>query len=110
MPAIFLPKLPKAKMKPYRNKKILNHARGQHCTIRHPHHCTANPEETVFAHLDELWAGKGYGQKAHDFAGAFACSGCHDWLHGPGDPDKLLLLYRGNIETLYILFSDGVIK
>ena len=62
---------------PYRNKKILNAAKGEECTLNSPW-CNHNPETTVFCHSNEFYAGKGRGQKADDFFGFFGCSGCHD--------------------------------
>lgn len=69
------------KRQQYRNKKILDAAKGQECTINSPV-CNYDSSTVVFAHFNDGWAGKGAGQKADDFAGAFACSDCHKWLDG----------------------------
>jgi hypothetical protein len=93
----------------YRNKKIRQHARGQQCTLRWVN-CNGNPETVVFCHLDEHFAGKGLGLKAHDFAGFFGCSSCHyDYGNDPIGVASHDVL-RAVIETLAILFKDKVIK
>ena len=55
-----------------RSKAIRDAARGEDCTI-----CGLNDDTTVFAHLDESWAGKGMRIKADDIAGMFLCLNCH---------------------------------
>lgn len=55
-----------------RSKAIRKAAKGEECTV-----CDCNDGTTVFSHLDELWAGKGIGQKGDDIAGFFACHKCH---------------------------------
>lgn len=65
----------------YRNNKITQSAKGEECTLQSAC-CNRNPETAVFAHLNASWAGKGMGIKAHDYAGFYACSGCHDFYDG----------------------------
>lgn len=107
--------MPLTKESRYRNKKILNHARGQRCTCNGPDCITdVDPgyETTVFCHANESFAGKGMGVKAHDFAGFFGCAACHKWYdsnRGSYD-DRLFYLCRGMTRTLYILFRDGILK
>lgn len=48
-------------------------AKDETCTI-----CGRNDGTTVFAHLNDSWAGKGMRQKSDDIAGFFACQECHD--------------------------------
>ena len=55
-----------------RCKAIRDAARDEDCTI-----CGINDSTTVFAHLDESWAGKGMKIKADDIAGMFLCVNCH---------------------------------
>ena len=56
-----------------RSKAIRDAARGEDCTL-----CSENHGNTVFAHLNESWAGKGRGIKADDLGGGFfACFNCH---------------------------------
>lgn len=64
---------------PYRNKKILQAAQGEPCTIRSPW-CNGNPRTVVACHSNWAEDGKGAGQKADDCFVAFGCSECHRWL------------------------------
>ena len=66
------------KEKCWRSKKYTRAAEGQSCTMNSPW-CTYKDEETCFRHLNESFAGKGKGLKAHDFAGFDGCQGCEDW-------------------------------
>ena len=56
-------------------------ARGRPCCAR-TMWCNGNNETTVWAHLNELFAGRGAGHKCHDLLGFFACSVCHDVIDG----------------------------
>lgn len=66
------------KREPYRNKKILQSARGQECTMNSPN-CNHDPSTVVFCHSNYQSDGKGAGVKADDCFGFFGCSGCHHW-------------------------------
>lgn len=70
------------KRKPYRNKKILNAARGEECLGRLPC-CNGDPDTVSAAHSDYMEDGKGGSQKADDCFVAFLCSSCHAWFHNP---------------------------
>jgi hypothetical protein len=99
------------KEKLYRNPKILEHAKGQSCTLNLPG-CRYYTETTVFCHLNGIEWGKGIGIKAHD-VGFFGCSSCHAKYDSTNDfdPDWLdLQVYRAVIKTVIILLNDGVIK
>ena len=61
----------------YRNKKLLNAARGQQCQIQIDDVCNGNPDTVVAAHSNQLQHGKGMGIKSHDCYVAWACSNCH---------------------------------
>lgn len=87
--------------------KIREAARGEDCTIRHPEFCNANPETTVYAH--DNWD-KPVGGKNDDLCGAFACSGCHEWLDTTRDPERLPMFWRAHKRTLRRLWEKGVIK
>lgn len=69
------------KVKQYRNKKILNAARGENCLIQSPY-CTNDSETVVACHSNDYDDGKGRGQKAHDCFVAFGCAACHNWVDG----------------------------
>lgn len=89
----------------YRNKKILDAANGEPCTI-----CGAENGTTVFCHLNESWAGKAYSKKSDDL-GMFLCSKCHDIYDGriPGDmsyEDVLRAFYR----TIRRLIDRKILK
>lgn len=64
----------------YRNRKLLDAARGQNCLLQIDGVCNGNPETTVAAHSNLLRHGKGRGVKAEDCYTVWACSSCHAWL------------------------------
>jgi hypothetical protein len=88
---------------PYRNKKITQAAEGEPCTI-----CGKNDGTTVFAHFNDAYAGKGFGQKADDCAGFFLCHLCHVDVdaHNGNEYDMRRAYYR----TIRRLIDKGVIK
>jgi hypothetical protein len=57
---------------PYRNKKILQFAKGQPCQI-----CCKNDGTTVMAHSNAMRHGKGVGKKSDDCFVAILCDFCH---------------------------------
>ena len=57
---------------PYRNKAILDLAKGQPCQ-----HCGRNDGTTVSAHANGLFFGKGTGKKSDDCYVAYLCGKCH---------------------------------
>lgn len=90
--------------KPIRSRRITQSARGEDCTI-----CGTNDGTTVFCHLNEMWAGKGMGQKADDIAGFFGCGKCHakyDTNIGDLDDNQIM---RAMYRTLRRLWEMGVI-
>ena len=98
------------KRQPYRNKKILEAARGEECTLNFDG-CNYDPATTVFAHLNESWAGKGMGQKADDCAGAFMCSACHAAYDANQIPlVAQWLVLRAYYRTVRKLLDVGAIK
>ena len=103
------------KEKPYRNKKILDYARGQECQIRLPGVCNENPETVVACHIRQYEFGAGIGIKPDDCCVAYCCSSCHDQLDGR-TATKFKAdwisgqFYKASIRTMRILFRDGVVK
>ena len=95
----------------YRNKKILQSAKGQKCTIRSPW-CNGDQSTTVAAHSNMQLHGKGKGLKAHDCFVAYACSECHRWLDsGPERRrEKEEAFFYGHSRTLLILVQSGILK
>jgi len=69
------------KREPYRNKKILQSAKGQQCTLRLDG-CRREPSTVVWAHSPYMEDGKGKSQKSDDHTGCYACQNCHDILDG----------------------------
>ncbi|MEL5887598.1 nuclease domain-containing protein, partial [Listeria monocytogenes] len=61
----------------YRNPALLALAEGENCLLRVPKYCQGGTDSTVACHSNRLRDGKGKGIKAHDWAIAFGCSGCH---------------------------------
>ncbi|AZY50998.1 DUF1364 domain-containing protein [Bordetella avium] len=65
----------------YRNPALLKLAKGQACTFLVPGWCLGVSESaretTVACHSNSSKHGKGAGIKAHDWAIAFGCWGCH---------------------------------
>ena len=99
------------KRTPYRNKKILEAARGAPCMLNGPW-CNHDPETTVFAHLNYSWAGKGLGQKSDDFAGFFGCSDCHRWYdeYAGNHQNHPLYAFRAVIKTWRWLLDHEVLR
>jgi hypothetical protein len=81
-------------------------ARDRDCEIRLPGICNFNPETTVLAHL-RLIGISGFGRKAPDELGAFACSSCHSWVDSHHDDATKIAFYEGIFRTQAILISEG---
>ena len=107
-------KYPKKKV--YRNKKILQAAKGEACV-----NCRGNDGTTVAAHYSGAGSyllGKGTGIKGHDFAVAFLCYKCHKIFDEHKiTSDFIKDAYRNDIyflinilKTQARLFEKGVIK
>lgn len=113
------------KREPYRNKKILEFAKGQECTLEFPG-CNHNPETTVACHFNDHWAGKGVSQKADDCAVVFGCSHCHDVMDYRVHPFSLTMMNingsvlteeqmelhirRAYYRTIRLLLDNGILK
>ncbi len=59
----------------YRNRKLLDFARGQDCQF-----CNRNDGSVVAAHSNQGAHGKGLGIKAHDVFIAYLCHSCHTFV------------------------------
>jgi hypothetical protein len=95
-------------------KKITESARGEECTVRIPSICNGNPETVVFAHVNGIRFGHGFGKKTK--FGAYCCSECHSCLDGriprPAGmtyEQAKLAHYEGVIETLNKLVEKGLL-
>lgn len=95
----------------FRSRQLLDHARERACMMQVPDVCNGNPATVCAAHSNMQLHGKGVGIKSHDWAAAWACNACHDWLdRGPAPRcDKELAFYRGMSRTLAVLFSERLL-
>jgi hypothetical protein len=83
-------------------------ARGRDCQIRLPC-CNFNSETTVLAHI-RLSGISGYGLKAPDILGSWACSSCHAYVDSHHDAETNAAFAEGVYRTLNALWRDGVIR
>jgi hypothetical protein len=77
----------------YRNAALLALAKDEECLTRVPSYCWGGRDSTVSAHSNRIRDGKGKGIKAHDWAIAFACGGCHYFLDQSTAPLEMKLFY-----------------
>ena len=96
----------------YRNKRLLDAARGQECMVQIPGVCNNNPETVVAAHSNQLKHGKGGGLKAHDCYVAWACYACHAELdQGKMRYEKKCEYWQAGFErTMLQMFLQGIVK
>ena len=90
-----------------RSKAITQAASGEACTI-----CGIEDGTTVFAHLNEPWAGKGMGIKADDIAGMFLCERHHGIYDGriiSSSPIHDWEITRAFYRTIRRLWDRGII-
>ena len=95
----------------YRNKKILQSAKGQSCTVRSVW-CNGDPATTVAAHSNQSIHGKSRGMKAHECYIAYACSDCHRWLDegAASRAEKVEAFNAAMHRTWLLLLQNGVLK
>ena len=95
---------------PYRSRKVLDHARGQPCTLRFAC-CSRNPEQTVACHIRDRH--KSMGRKSSDTSIVFGCAECHRFLDEHWfEADAALVqshVIRAMQETFEILIRDGIV-
>lgn len=77
----------------YRNQALLDLAKGEECLLRVPRYCQGGTETTVACHSNRTRDGKGKGIKAHDWAIAFGCVGCHFFIDQSTAPREMKLSY-----------------
>ncbi|PND31575.1 DUF1364 domain-containing protein [Achromobacter pulmonis] len=77
----------------YRNPGLLALAKGEECLLRVPKYCWGGTDTTVACHSNQTRDGKGKGIKAHDWAIAFGCGGCHHFLDQSTAPRAMKLSY-----------------
>jgi len=94
----------------YRNKKLLQAARGQACTA-----CgAAGREDVVVAcHANSVALGKGTGIKVPDYYVAYLCAFCHDLYDGRAgkltkeERDEIWM--RAYLKTVASWFTRGIV-
>ncbi|WP_171963143.1 nuclease domain-containing protein [Bordetella trematum] len=97
----------------YRNRALLDLAQGQACTLLVPGWCLGHSKSardtTVACHSNLAKHGKGAGIKAHDWAIAFGCYGCHFYIDQSGAPaeDKVRYFELGLAQTRQAVMAMG---
>ena len=56
-------------------------AQGKPCCAR-TRWCNGDPATSVWCHLPDQWAGRGFAHKSHDLLGFIGCFACHDVIDG----------------------------
>ena len=64
----------------YRNRVLLDLARGKPCMLQIPGVCIGGTETTVACHSNQSRHGKAGWLKAHDWAAAWGCRACHAYI------------------------------
>lgn len=96
----------------YRNRRLLDLARGMLCQMQVYGVCNGREDTTVAAHSNMLMHGKGRGHKASDWAHCWACSACHTWYdQGPAPrAEKELAFLHGALRTYGALLESGKLE
>ena len=96
----------------YRNRRLLDLARGQPCMMCVPGVCRGDPATTVAAHSNQDRHGKGRSLKAHDCFHAWACYECHTWLDQGRAPreEKQAAFQAGMERTILAWFTLGLVR
>lgn len=96
---------------PFRSRKVLDHARGQRCTLRF-NCCNGQRDTTVSCHITDRY--KGFGIKACDSSTVYGCAACHDyidrglWLGDLDEADMLRVIIRAMQETTSLRIKEGI--
>lgn len=83
----------------YRNRRLLDLARGMPCLLGVPGICNRDDATTVAAHSNWGEHGKAGARKADDYWSCWACSACHEWLdqnRRPLEAEKRAAFDRGH--------------
>ncbi len=93
----------------YRNAALLDLASGKPCLLRVPNFCVGTTETTVACHSNRLRDGKGKGIKAHDWAAAWGCVGCHWFIDQStaSKAEKLSFFVPGLARTRLAIIALG---
>lgn len=84
-------------------------ARGRGCMVRLPEVCNHNSETVVLAHV-RLIGISGFGTKAPDLLGTWACSACHAYADSHHDDETNAAFAEGVYRTLAQLIREEIVK
>lgn len=102
---------PRATKTMYRNRALLDLARGKPCLLQIPGVCIGGTETTVACHSNQARHGKAGWLKAHDWAAAWGCRACHAYIDqnttGALYEEKVALWEAGFQETRIALIVQG---
>lgn len=93
----------------YRNKKLLQAARGQACQ-----YCGMEDGTVVAAHSNQLRDGRGHAFKSSDYRVAYLCIKCHDLVDGRSGnlnkQQKIDIWEEAHRKTIGLIFELGLVK
>jgi len=92
----------------YRNKRILDGARGAPCM-----HCTIEDGTIVAAHSNQYRDGRGMHLRSHDFRVAYLCGVCHDHVDKEGrvtKAERTEVWEAAHRATIEYMFLKGIVK
>lgn len=102
---------PRATKTMYRNRALLDLARGKPCKLQIPDVCIGGTDTTVACHSNQSRHGKAGWLKAHDWATAWGCVECHAYIDqnttGATYEEKVALWEAGFQETRLSLIVLG---
>ncbi|WP_063588847.1 nuclease domain-containing protein [Achromobacter ruhlandii] len=102
---------PRATKTMYRNRALLNLAKGKPCLLRIPDVCIGGTQTTVACHSNQARHGKAGWLKAHDWATAWGCVACHAFTDqnttGASYDEKVALWEAGFERTRLALIVSG---
>lgn len=103
---------PRATKTMYRNRALLDLARGKPCLLQIQDVCIGGAETTVACHSNQSRHGKAGWLKAHDWAAAWGCSACHGYIDqntvGASYDEKVALWEAGFERTRLALIVLGL--
>lgn len=105
------------KESPYRNQKLLDAARGEHCKLNIPFACIGGTDTTVACH-SPLKEDRYGSQKSDDTCISDGCRGCHDYLDRRSkmqgehitEENQRYFFHRGMVKTIKNRIERGIIK
>jgi hypothetical protein len=105
-------KKPRATKTMYRNRALLDLAKGMPCKLQVPDVCCGDAATVVACHSNQSRHGKAGWLKAHDWATAWGCATCHAYIDqnqtGATYEEKVALWEAGFKETRLTLIVLGL--